>query len=197
MPVPAHFRPADFGGEVYELDTAGGKKLFKPVTINWSFPRIWNHEEIAPTGDDNIDAGYLYAIVRNHHRANTKDTIVYIGITNNLDRRFRNHPKANQFARMRGPTGLSIGTINFGSYRTASGSGNRKAIEGLEHILVWALWHTLFNERKQLSLPHFKAPLSQSWHIFNEGYRFSGRMPREIVFPWMLIKPGRDRSAKT
>ena len=30
----------------------------------------------------------------------------------------------------------------------------------------------------------------------NKGYRFSGRMPREIVYPWIMLKWGRDRSQK-
>lgn len=195
MAVPRHFHPADFGFEPNELGNSSGF-LYKRASIAWSRPRIWKPEKPAPTGLGSLEPGYLYAIVRNHHRAKTRDTIVYVGITNNLDRRFNNHPKASDFAAMRGPTSLSIGTVNFGSYRTATTTGNRKALEGIEHVLIWALWPTLFNEKKQHSLPRFKAPVAQAWHIENTGYRFAGRMPREIVFPWMLIKHGRDRSAK-
>lgn len=190
MGIPTHFKIADFGGEPDELE------LHRKVTINWSEPKRWNKDEYAPTGADHVEPGYLYAIVRNHHRAKTRDTIVYIGITNDLDRRFSNHPKAQAFADMRGPTGLSIGTVDFHGYRTAQNKENRKAIEGLEHLLIWALWPTLFNDKKQYSLPRFKAPLAQAWHVENVGYRFAGRMPREIVFPWMIVKPGRDRSVK-
>lgn len=195
MMPPLHFKPADYGYDVEELSNGGGR-LFKAVTIDWSRPRDWNEGERAPIDEEYLEPGYLYAITRNHHRAKTRDTIVYVGITNNLDARFQNHPKARQFADMRGPTGLSIGTVVFGSYRTAKSSGNRAAIEGLEHILIWSLWPTLFNDSKQMSLPKFKASVAQAWHITNSGYRFSGRMPREIVYPWMLIKPGRDRSQK-
>jgi hypothetical protein len=195
MAAPLHFKPADFGYDVEELSNGGGR-LFKAVTIDWSRPRDWNEGERAPIDEEYLEPGYLYAITRNHHRAKTRDTIVYVGITNNLDARFHNHPKARQFADMRGPTGLSIGTVDFGSYRTAKTSGNRAAIEGLEHILIWSLWPTLFNDSKQMSLPRFKSSVAQAWHITNSGYRFSGRMPREIVYPWILIKPGRDRSQK-
>ncbi|TBY71887.1 GIY-YIG nuclease family protein [Rhizobium leguminosarum] len=195
MAAPLHFKPADYGYDVGELGNGAGR-LFKPVTIEWSRPRDWNKDERAPVDEEYLEPGYLYAITRNHHRAKTRDTIVYIGITNNLDVRFNNHPKARDFADMRGPTGLSIGAIDFGSYRAAKTSGNRAAIEGLEHILIWTLWPTLFNDSKQMSLPKFKAPIAQAWHLTNIGYRFAGRMPREIVYPWMLIKPGRDRSDK-
>ncbi|MCY1290451.1 hypothetical protein D9M68_186530 [compost metagenome] len=195
MAAPLYFKPADYGYDVEELSNHRGR-MFKAVTVDWSTPRNWNEGERAPVGEEYLEPGYLYAITRNHHRAKTRDTIVYIGITNNLNARFQNHPKAQLFADMRGPTGLSIGKVDFGSYRTAKTSGNRAAIEGLEHILIWALWPTLFNDSKQMSLPKFKASVAQAWHITNSGYRFSGRMPREIVYPWMLIKPGRDRSQK-
>ncbi|MDR9759416.1 GIY-YIG nuclease family protein [Rhizobium redzepovicii] len=195
MAAPTHFKPADYGPDVEELGNGAGR-FFKPALVDWSRPRDWEVGARAPVDEEYLEPGYLYAITRNHHRAKTRDTIVYIGITNNLDSRFNNHPKARQFADMRRPTGLSIGTIDFGSYRTAKTSGNRAAIEGLEHILIWALWPTLFNDMKQMSLPKFKAPIAQAWHITNIGYRFVGRMPREIIYPWMLIKPGRDRSIK-
>jgi hypothetical protein len=196
MAAPVGFKVADFLYEADELENSSGR-LFKPAVISWSLPRTWKSDERAPTGLDNLEPGYLYAIVRNHHRARTRDTIVYVGITNNLDRRFANHPKASDLAGMRGETGLSIGRIDFGSYRTARNSGNRKALEGIEHLLIWALWSpSLLNDRKVMSLPNFRAPVAQAWHVKNEGYRFKGRMPRELVFPWMLVKPGRDRSLK-
>jgi hypothetical protein len=35
-----------------------------------------------------------------------------------------------------------------------------------------------------------------AWHVINTGYQFSGQMPKEIVYPWMLVKPGRNRIRK-
>ena len=197
MAAPKHFKPADYSCEIEELESSNGP-LFKPATISWSHPRNWERGEHAPIDEEYTKPGYLYAITRNHHRAKTRDTIVYIGITNNLDTRFNNHPKAREFADMRGPTGLSIGEIDFHGYRTAASKdrANRAALEGLEHILIWALWPTLYNDRKQTNLPKFSDRVAQAWHMTNEGYRFAGRMPREIVYPWMLIKPGRDRTQK-
>jgi hypothetical protein len=195
MAAPRQFKPADYGCDVEELGNGSGQ-LFKPVSIEWSLPRTWDVGMRAPIDDEYLEPGYLYAITRNHHSAKTRDTIVYVGITSNLDARFKNHPKAREFADRRGPTGLSIGEIDFHGYKSAMGKNNRAALEGLEHILIWAIGPTLYNDRKQLSLPKFRPPVAQSWHITNTGYRFAGRMPREIIYPWMLIKPGRDRSVK-
>ena len=139
----------------------------------------------------------VYAIVRNHHRANTRDTIKYIGITERLKRRFYNHSVATKLAAMRGQTSLSIASIDFGN-NTSMKWQPRGAIEEIEHILIWALWEfsDLVNEKKQYSLPGLKYLDGVAWHIVNKGYRFSGRMPREIIYPWILTKPGRDRSIK-
>lgn len=61
--------------------------------------------------------------------------------------------------------------------------------------LRWTIWPE-FNDRKAYSLPGIGSQPARAWRIYNAGYRFSGTMPIEIVYPWMLIKPGRDRSAK-
>jgi hypothetical protein len=45
-------------------------------------------------------------------------------------------------------------------------------------------------------MPGFGTQGGSAWHILNTGYRFRGQMPREIIYPWMLVKPGRNRSAR-
>lgn len=195
MSAPTHFKIADFGGDIEQVCNSSNRRLYKPVTVSWSRPQIWRKDDPAPIGMPEEAPGYLYVLTRNHHRAATKDKIVYVGITNNLKKRFDDHPKAEQISKLRGETSLSIGTLDFHGYRTAI-SFNRRAIEELEHIFIWSLWHTLCNEKKMFTLPGMGAHPGRAWHISNEGYRFSGRMPREIVYPWMLVKPGRDRSQK-
>lgn len=182
-------------GDIEHLQNKQGKSLYKDVTIIWSRPRVWKRGESAPTDLAEEQPGYLYCLVRNHHRSKTKDWLSYIGITNNLKARFHNHSKATALRDKPGDTALSIGTIDFHGYRTAKGSGKRKAIEELEHILICAIWPE-FNDRKAYSLPGIGSQPARAWRIYNAGYRFSGTMPIEIVYPWMLIKPGRDRSAK-
>jgi hypothetical protein len=135
----------------------------------------------------------LYETMAIHEK---KDSVVYVGITNNLKQRFKNHPKVNQIRSARGQTGLSIGEIDFGSYRTAKTSGNRRAIEELEHLLIWTLWGDLWNEKKQFTLPGMGKYGGRAWDVSNEGYKFSGRMPRRIVYPWIMVDPRRDRTLK-
>jgi hypothetical protein len=48
---------------------------------------------------------------------------------------------------------LSIGDIDSESYNTAKNSENRRAIEELEHILIWTLFDDLWNDEKQFTLP--------------------------------------------
>jgi len=72
----------------------------------------------------------------------------------------------------------------------------QKTLEELEHLLIWALPFDLVNEKKQFTLPGLGKNGGTAWHIHNKGYRFNGRMPKEIVYPWMMIEHGRDRSLK-
>ena len=109
--------------------------------------------------------------------------------------RFDNHPTADLLRKRKRRTFLSIGDIDFGKLKNAS-AHTRQITEELEHILIWALWENLVNVNKQVCIPGFGTNGGGAWHIVNEGHRFRGRMPREIIYPWMLIKPGRDRSLK-
>ena len=68
-------------------------------------------------------------------------------------------------------------------------------MEEIEHLLIWAL-DPANNTNKNYTLPGMGQRRGNAWHIKNSGYRFAGQMPREIVFPWMLVKVGRDRSKK-
>ena len=58
------------------------------------------------------------------------------------------------------------------------------------------MWPDLENISKQTTIPGFGRNRGGAWHIVNRGHRFRGRMPREIIFPWMIVKPGRDTSFK-
>jgi hypothetical protein len=167
----------------------------KQASVDWSTPRAIKASESDAVEEAAEKPGYLYAISRDHGNAAKTDTIVYIGITNNLNTRFNLHPRYDRAKAMRGQAYLSVGTIDFGTYRTAT-TKNRPALEELEHLFIWALWPTLWNEKKMWNVPGTGAGGLRPWQIKNEGYRFAGRMPREIVYPWLLIKPGRDRSSK-
>jgi len=189
-------KPIDYGTDPAELLNSANRQLYKPVTIDWSRPRKLEKSGKIVFEEEFTEPGYLYALVRNHGRSNWRDVIQYIGITNNLDSRFSNHPKVDEIRAIRGNVALSIGKIDFGTYRTAIGSGNRRAIEELEHILIWTLWEDLWNDKKQSTLPGMGKHPGRAWDITNEGYKFSGRMPRRILYPWIAVEPRRNRTVK-
>ncbi len=192
MTETAKLKPAYFGDEVESVQNRAGRPLFKKATLVWSKPKPM--EDRTRLFDDD-DRPVLYAITRDHHRMKTKNTIAYIGLSIDPKNRFRNHPKADMLADRQGETKLSFSFLDLGrsSRRIET---VKAALEEIEHLLIWALWQTLENERKQFTLPGMGVNGASAWHIVNEGYRFSGLMPREIVYPWMLVLPGRDRSTK-
>lgn len=191
-------RALDLGFDTADVMNNAGRPLFKPISVSWSTPtRLTKDGDIVLDDCDYLEAGYLYAIVRNHGNAAKADTIRYIGITNNLETRFRNHPKMTELRSKGGETSLSIGTIDFGGYRTARGTGNRRAIEELEHIFIWTLWHDLLNDKKQLTAPGMGKHRGRAWDITMKGYQFSGQMPKRIIYPWIVTEPRRDKSSKS
>ena len=193
MAVPKGFKPADLGGEPHEVIC---NPSYKPITINWSVPQPWGRNECAPISLAKQKPGYLYAITWDHHRAARRDTIAYIGISSKLDTRFNDHPKAEALLARKRKTFLSVGDVDFGRL-TSTSARTKQITEELEHILIWALWSDLTNDRKMFGMPGHGKNGGGAWHITNAGYRFGGRMPREIIYPWMLIKPGRDRATKS
>jgi len=191
--IPRQFKCADWGGEIRGIRTSQDHPVFKEVEVTWTKPRIWVAGEAAPIDAESEVTNCLYCLVRDHHRANAKTKIAYVGITKDAKKRFVNHHVAKRLTSMRGQTSLSLGSVDFGSYWRDGGT--RQALEQLEHLLIWALWPDE-NDRKAYTLPGMGAHPTKPWHVRNLGFRFAGTMPRELVYPWMLVKPGRDRSAK-
>jgi hypothetical protein len=193
MPVPIGFKIADFGSEIGGLQNGAGHPIFKQVTIDWCEPKQWARDGGAPIDAAENSLGHVYAIVREHHKAKTRQNIAYIGISQKIETRFYIHPKAEEIRSLRGQAYLSIGNIAFGKWTHQKSV--LKYINDIEHILIWAI-DPDFNEKKMYSLPGFGQNGVRAWHIINTGHRFAGRMPREITYPWMILKPGRDRSLK-
>ncbi|VFU10487.1 hypothetical protein [Methylocella tundrae] len=168
--------------------------LYKEAGLHWSRPTIWAKEDSEPRFD--TEKPFLYSLVRNHGKSLTKDHIVYIGLTTAPRSRFGNHETAHEIVKKNGQVKFSYAPVDFISGK------NRierigKALEEIEHLLIWAVRSKdMCNERKCFTLPGMGKNGGNAWHIFNTGYRFCGRMPREIVFPWMIAKLGRDRTAK-
>lgn len=179
-------------GEPSELQNAKGYPLFKEVELEWSRPTLWTIDQSVPDFDTNDP--FLYILLRNHGNLSEKNKIEYVGLTVSPRTRFGNHPKARGIRDKRGETLFSYAPIIM---KGKNNKGRTKqTLEEIEHLLIWALPFDLANEKKQFTLPGLGSKGGNAWHIFNSGFRFSGRMPREIIYPWMLVEHGRDRSAK-
>ena len=188
------YHPADWGRSPSVVENAAGKGLFRAVELNWSKPVILPKTGEVPRFQRN--SPIVYAIIRDHGKRMQSDNIRYIGLTIQPKGRFAAHGTIQNLAALRGSTKFSFAVVNIkGKNKNLR---TKKALEEIEHILIWALWafdHDLKNDKKQNTLPGLGVNGGSAWHIQNVGYRFSGRMPREIVFPWMLLKVGRNRSA--
>jgi hypothetical protein len=192
------FKPVDQGGDPRDVSNSQGKGLYKRVKIDWQTPIPIAREDKIELPGEYLDPGYLYLLVRNHGNSKERDRIVYVGITNSLKQRFANHPKVDEIRATPGSTSISIGKIDFGKHSRIPKSGDvhRLAIEELEHILIWTLWKDLWNDKKWFTLPGMGSNGGEAWHITNDGEKFSGRMPKRIVYPWILIEPRRNRTIK-
>ena len=191
MSSPKHFSVADFGAEVAYIKNNKDKRLFRAVDVNWSPPKLWERDQDAPVSDADYAPANVYAITRHHHLEKRRENIVYVGMSLHLDKRFANHPKADLIRHLAGEIKLSVGTVTFGPW--SHKKSIKKSVEQIEHILIWAL-APKFNNKKVYSLPGFGKNGASAWHICNGGHRFAGRMPLEIVFPWMIVRRGHDHS---
>lgn len=186
-------KQADWADDVSEIQNSAGNPLFKTVELEWSRPKIWSKDMRVP--DFDTEEPFLYALVRNHGNSKTKDHIEYIGLTKSPSTRFGNHKTAKAIVNKRGSVGFSYAPIDFIKGKNKIDRVSR-ALEELEHLLIWAVDDELENQKKMFTLPGLGINGGNAWHILNKGYRFSGRMPMEIVFPWMLVRPGRDLTLK-
>lgn len=188
------FRTANWAESVSDLENRSGFPMFKEVELQWTRPKLWTKEMRVP--DFETDEPFIYALVRNHWNSKSRDHIEYIGLTKAPRTRFGNHETAKKIISQRGDVGFSYAPINFVKGRNRIERVTR-ALEELEHLLIWAVGDELWNEKKVFTLPGMGSNPGNAWHVKNTGYRFSGRMPREIVYPWMLVVPGRDRTKKS
>lgn len=164
--------------------------LFQEIKLEWSDPQPWNRNSGPPKvlGSDPL----LYVLTRNHRRQKDIDRIVYIGITTDPHGRFKNHHKTD-LAQMNGGVGFSYANVKL--IGRGGGLRTERALHDIEHLLIWSVsdcWAFLRNDKKMWSLPGMGSSGISAWYIINSGYNFSGRMPREIIYPWMLVKNERS-----
>ncbi|MBX3452714.1 MAG: hypothetical protein KF777_24475 [Planctomycetaceae bacterium] len=190
---PRGFKAADWADKPEDVCNAADQPLYKTAELRWSRPTIWAKEQRLPKFD--TDEPFLYALIRNHGNSQTRDHIEYIGLTKAPKTRFGNHKKAKAIVNKRGSVKFSYAPVDFIRGRNRIERIGR-ALEEIEHLLIWAVPDHLENEKKQFTLPGMGKNGANAWHIKNSGYRFSGWMPREIIFPWMLMRARPDQTAK-
>ncbi len=187
-------RPADWGDSIHDVQNAAGNPLFKVAELSWTKPVVWNKGDRKPAFDDTEP--FVYALVRNNGNFREKDHIEYIGLTTSPKTRFGGHGTALEIVAQRGEVKFSYAKVDFikGKNRIERIS---MALEEIEHLLIWSVFDHLWNEKKMYTLPGLGKNGAHAWHIINSGYRFSGRMPREIVYPWTLVRRGNRRIMNT
>lgn len=172
------------------------KYYFYEITLVWTKLKIIKDKKdinnIKESLKDNI---IVYAFTWSHGNQKEKIKIIYFGISTNPQKRFDNHPKINDYINKPGSLGFSSAQINI----TGKNKNEivKNIINDIEHILIWSMekYH-LENDKKASSLPGLNQENARAYRILNTGYRFSGLMPLEILYPCILIKPGRDRSKR-
>ena len=85
---------------------------------------------------------------------------------------------------------LSFGVVDFKRYQDSDDAELRE----LEHIFTWTLWEDLRNNKGMFSVPGQGKNGGGAWHILNKGFSFGRKMPKEVLFPWIMIKPHRRRA---
>lgn len=188
------FKLAQWAGHPAYLENAAGNPLFKEVQLDWKTPTAWAKDQRVPTYDD--AEAFIYVLLRDHGRSKRRDQIVYVGLTASPHTRFGDHKKAKQIVAQHGRVRFTYAPVDFIQGRNRI-ERRKAALEELEHLIIWSVPDTyLRNEKKMYTLPGLGSNGGNAWHVRNTGYRFSGQMPREIVYPWMMVAPGRDRSLK-
>lgn len=188
------FKPVDFGVRPNQVEC---RPAYREIEVRWIRPIDLRFGEPIPSFEDvEHKPGYLYVLGSRHHRALQAETIAYVGRTINLSTRFLDHAAVRHMhEKPRRQTFLSVGLVDFGTRKSAT-ARTKQITEELEHIFIWALGPEL-NLSKQVCVPTYGSNGGDPWHIVNTGHTFSGAMPSEIIFPWMLTKARRRPRAKT
>lgn len=184
-----YFKAADLG-----IDGKNMRDWYAKFTIHWE-ERHWNAGEKAPLNAGDASP-CIYAIITNHGKSREKGKIQYIGISTNAKARFLNHPTAHALRDKKGKTSLCLGVLESVPKKAIDSRSMGKYLNAIEHLLIW-YFDCDKNIRKVDAIPKALKGGAMGWHIENTGYDFCGRMPSEILYPWMLVKPRRDRSAKS
>ena len=188
----SQYAPADFGGAPEDITGDNGEFIFRNITLDWRNPIAWMGKRPSWPSDENVRCKGFYAIIRNHGRQTQRNIISYIGIARSLYGRLdiNKHGTANDLVGRKGETRLAYAVVKGKGQHTFS------KLQEIEDILIWAHWATIENKCSLNTMPSMRlssgkgAKRSRPWIITNEGYDFEGKMPKKIVYPWMLVSKG-------
>ena len=113
--------------------------------------------------------------------------IEYIGLTRRPRARFANHATGRRVVKKYGEVHLVYAPVPVSGRNWET--NQKRALEEIEHLLIWATWrHLVENERKLYTLPGMGQVRGNAWHIYNVGFPSELHMPKEIIYPWMLVR---------
>ncbi|MHB8283640.1 MAG: hypothetical protein ACYDD1_03095 [Caulobacteraceae bacterium] len=172
--------------ELPELRNSAGRYYYRKAVITWSRPREWfSDEREFNVPDDWRGHGGLYAMLRSHWRQTDARRVAYIGKAIDFANRLNDQHQHIDIVRRLGRTEISCGRVRFENIRARFGH----YLE-LEDIVKFAVVAHLENKQGMESLPGFRASQRQAmqpWLIVNDGYKFGGLMPKNIIYPAFAI----------
>ena len=168
------YKPVDFG------NTQDLKDFFH-IEIKWEKPVKWADFE-------GLKKPFIYAIINSHKNRKHGPEIQYVGITENGNSRFKQKDYEGKLS-IGNYTSISVGNVS-SQQKIKLRKMGRETLEQLEHIFIWALCdkHVLYNYKKQDTLPGWGLNGTEAYHITNRGFRFWQKMPREVIYPWILVR---------
>lgn len=181
------FELSDVWDDPEDISGYSGRNYFRIATITWSRPRIWAPDEPAFRVPDGwAGQGGIYAFIRSHWSQHDKNKICYIGKAISFSKRLTRRHQHFDLVGKRGDTSVSCGRIAFSRIRSAVGH----YLE-VEDIVKFVVHSNLENTHGFESLPGFRKGQPHAmtpWLIINKGYRFNGKMPRRIMYPWIGVE---------
>jgi hypothetical protein len=185
MTTPALFKIADFGSEASSIVNAQGNPLYKEVVLKWSPPILWRKGEKCP--ENKVEEPCVYALIRHSGHMSAGPRIEYIGLTRRPLARFANHKTGREIVKQHGQVHLTYAPVPIKGKNHVE--NQKRALEEIEHLLIWAVWEEwMWNQRKLFTLPGMGTRRGNAWHIVNSDFPLTDRMPKEIVYPWMIVR---------
>lgn len=176
----------DLWEDFSDVSGVSGRKYYRLATITWSRPSLWVPGYNFDVPNEWTGRGGVYAFLRRHWRQADGQRIAYIGKALNFSTRLTTKHDHYDIVERQGDTLVSCGRVAFTRIQSRPGY----YLE-IEDIVKFSVFRYVENRQGFESLPGFRASQPRAmapWVITNHGYRFSGLMPRRIVYPAIGIE---------